>query len=674
METQPEHDGSAFLRGLFARAIRPDPRRTVAEWAQAERVVAEGPEQGPWRNARTPYLVEIMERCSLHCPTRRVSFLGSAQIAKTQVGLNLAGQILSETPTQVLIALPSINSMRMYNRDKLDRMIQASPALKSAVADLTERSGQGSTTAVKRGARGAQVELVTASSSRDLQSRTVRVLIREEISEYDEDVGGRGDPMDQLEARTIAFRKVGEKIVDISTPGIASKDPGRGCKITREYQAGSRGTYQVACPHCDERQALEFANLRWAEGQVATAAYHCEACGAAIGEHHKPAMLAGGRWVHERPELLDAHASYRLNTLYSPFVPWPVFAAEYEKTKTDPSKLKTFTQQWLGQAWDEAFDLPKAEVLLLRRDGYRPGSIPAGVLFLTGATDVQGNRLVWAVWGFDQAFGQWLIEHGTIEGDPTRPEVWAEHDALLQRRWRDAWGKEVGPESWGIDAGYLSSHVYGYVRRHAGRAEPMIRALDGRAGWRLLPLGTPVQRDVDWHGKKLGSVQLWPVGTWDLKSELSAALRLTEQGPGPEGWPVGALRFNELADMAWLNELLSERYVENPRTGKRSWEKVNARNEAWDLAVYCRAQARHETLHFTPETWAALAARRLGAPEDAQGDLMALMVPDLRMKAEQAKAQIRHEQEIARTMPAEQAEAAIRKRGGGWFERRDSWF
>lgn len=652
-------DGAAFLARLFATAIRPDPRRSVAEWSEAERVVSEGPHQGPWRNARTPYLTEIMERCSLHCPTRRVSIMGSAQIAKTQVGLNLLGQILSETPTQVLVALPSINSLRMYNRDKLDRMIQATPALKAAVADVTERSGQGSTTAVKRGARGAQVELVTASSSRDLQSRTVRVLINEEISEYDTDVGGRGDPVDQLLARTLAFRKIGEKVVDISTPAVKGS-----CRITALFEKGSGGTFKLPCPHCGDRHGLDFANLRWDAGKPETAHYVCAGCGCVIVEAEKPAMLAAGRWEHDRPDLLGVHASYRINVLYSPFVPWAEIAKAYEDAAADPSKLKPFTQQWLGEAWDEAYDLPKAEVLLLRRDSYKPGRIPAGVLFLTGGTDVQADRLVWAVWGFDQAFGQWLIEHGTLQGDPTRPEVWQQHDELLARRWTDAWGKEIAPECWGVDAGYLSSHVYAYARRHAGRRDPLLRALDGRAGWRLLALGTPVSRDVDWMGKKLGTVQLWPVGTWDLKSELSAALRLTEQGPGPEGWPAGALRFNELADRAWLDELLAERYVENPRTGARSWQKVAPRNEAWDLAVYCRAQARHETLHFTAEHWAALAARRLGPAEEAQKDLAALWAPQLMAKAEEARA----------APPPAPVIAARAKPAGGWFERRAEWF
>ena len=653
-------EASAWVLRLFARAIRPDRQRPLSEWAEAERIVSEGGYQGPWRNRLTPYLVEPMDRAGLMCSTARVTVRGGAQIGKTQIGVNLAGQCLSETPTQALIMLPSLTSLRQYNRDKLDRMIQATPVLQEAVADITERSGQGSTTAVKRGARGAQVELVTASSSKDLQSRTVAVVIMEEPTEYDKDVGGRGHPGDQGEARTLAFRKRRYKILKSSTPGVKGD-----CYITAELEKGSNGRYHGACPHCDHRQEVKFANLSWTKGQPETAALVCEGCGTLIREHEKAAMLdpaRGAGWVHEHPERLGEHASYSISALYSNMLPWSEIAKAAEAAEADPSKLKTFTQQMLGEPWDEAFDLPKAEILLLRRDAWQRGQIPPGVLFLVGATDVQGDRLEWAVWGFDRHFGQWLIDKGEIPGDPTQPAVWRVHDALLLRRWTDAWGKEVSADAWGVDAGYLSSHVYAYARRHAADADPVVRALDGRPGWKLLPIGTPTARDVDWNGAKIGQVMLYPVGTWDMKSELAGALRLTEQGPGPEGWPAGALRFNEVADRAWIDQLLAERLAVNPKTGARAWVKVQARNEAWDIAVYARAQARHLTAAFTEATWDALALKRQGEPAAAQPDLAGLWAPDLKARAEEMRAN-----------PPMPPPPKRKPQSRGWFEPRRDW-
>jgi phage terminase large subunit GpA-like protein len=640
--TLPEAD-TRFLLDLICAGIRPDPRRTVAEWADAHRIVTEGAFEGPWRTSRTPYLREPMEKATLTHPCRRVTFRGAAQIAKTQLGLNLLGQVLAETPAKCLVVLPSINSARMYNRDKLDPMLTNTPTLAEAVADITSRDSAGSTTTVKKGARGAQVEIVTASSSKDLQSRTVRVLVLEEISEYPADVDNRGDPVDLAMARTIAWRGVGEKVLDISTPAIKpTPETPQACRITTLYEQGSGAEFHVPCPHCGTAQTLKIGNLTWprdADGKPdhAAAAYACDDCGTLIEEAHKRDMLEAGAWIHARPHLADRHASYHLSALYSPFVPWREVAREADAAAGNPTRAKAFAQQWLGEPWDEAFDLPKADILLLRRDKWQPGRIPPSVLFLMGATDVQGDRLPWAVWGFDRNFGQWLIDTGTLEGDPTLPDVWRQHDELLRRRWTDAWGKPMAPNEWGIDTGFVTSTVYSYVYKRGMTEMPQIKALDGRKGWKLPPIGTRSEVKIDPHGGKSGQkIALWPVATWDMKSELASALRLTEMGPGPDGWPPGALRFNEIVDRAWLDELLSEHCVVDPKTGQRAWKKVNARNEAWDLAVYTRALARAQTLKFTDATWLGLAAGRQGPPDETQPDLAQLWAPDLKAQAEAA--------------------------------------
>jgi len=152
-----------------------------------------------------------------------------------------------------------------------------------------------------------------------------------------------------------------------------------------------------------------------------------------------------------------------------------------------------------------------------------------------------------------------------------------------------------------------------------------------------------------------------------MKSELATALRLTEQGPGPEGWPAGALRFNEQIDRGWLDQLLAEQCWENPRNGKREWKKITARNEAWDLAVYARALARQATERLTPEAWDALEAERSGVPEAAQPDLAMLWAPDLKAQAE-AAVQVRIAEKAAPSPPARRAGS------GGWIEPRTDWF
>lgn len=642
---RPAPPDAAVVFGAAARALRPNPRRSVAEWAEAERVVSAesgSPWPGRWRTARVPYLREIMEKLSLAHPARRVTFRKSAQIGGSECGVNLLGQIMAETPAPVLVVLPTDGEAADYNRLKLDPTIRETPALRRQVREIVSRDERGSTSFFKR-FPGGYLQLVGANTPKKLEMRTARVIVFEEISKYPRDVEGRGSPIKLAMSRTDMYTGR-EKIFDCSTPHIKGQ-----CEVTSEYELGSRAAFHVPCPHCQHPQELRFTNLRFdSEADVPDLAeYFCQApdCGEAIQHHHLPAMMDAGFWVHERPEMENIHPSYRINILYSPVVPWVEVARRYQKARKDPTGgLRPFYQQALGEPWDETYDLPKADILIARGDAWTVRRVPPGVLFLTGATDVQGNRLVWAVWGFDRNFGQWLIETGELHGDPTQDLVWRQHEALLARTWRDAWGREARPRSWGIDSGYLSGHVYRHVLMQAGRHEFQVMALDGREAWRLPPIGKESWRPVRSPGQEhipaeqLPKCPIYPVGTWDMKSELASALRLTERGPGPEGWPPGALRWNgQMVDRAWIEELLAERFIEDPKNGKRKWARLAARNEAWDLAVYTRAQARAMSLSLTAEDWDALIAETQGAPEAAQGDLLAMMTPTLKAEAEAAR-------------------------------------
>ena len=61
---------------------------TVSQWAEAHRVLSRenSAEAGPWRNARTPYLVEIMD--SFTDPkVEKISLVASSQVGKSELEL-----------------------------------------------------------------------------------------------------------------------------------------------------------------------------------------------------------------------------------------------------------------------------------------------------------------------------------------------------------------------------------------------------------------------------------------------------------------------------------------------------------------------------------------------------------------------------------------------------------
>jgi phage terminase large subunit GpA-like protein len=242
------------------------PERLVSAWADAERVL--GPEEGPfpgrWRTDRVPYLRDVMDALSLAHPARRVTLMASAQVGKTMALLNLAGQVIAETPTTVLWVLPSLDEAQKFNRDKLEPMLANSPAVSAKVKALVSRDETGSTTK-RKNFPGGNIDLTGANSSKGLQMVTKRVILLDEVSEFPMDVDGRGDPVAMAEARAIAWTGR-EKIAAASTPGIKGQ-----CRISARFEDGSQGRFHVACPDCSAKQPLVFENLRWPKGEPSAA-------------------------------------------------------------------------------------------------------------------------------------------------------------------------------------------------------------------------------------------------------------------------------------------------------------------------------------------------------------------------------------------------------------------
>lgn len=634
----------------FAKNVRPPERLSVPQWAERHRVVSAesgSPEPGPWRNDTVPYLVEIMEALSLNDPTETVVLMKSAQIGGSECGLNLFGWIVCQEPAPILVVLPTVDEGLKYNRLKLGPAIDACEILRDRVSEQISRDETGSTSTFKR-FRGGFGQITGANSSAGLQMMSCRVLIFEEVSEYPADAGGRGEPTALAIARSKGWMMRGRKIFFCSTPNLVGQ-----CRVSAEYEKSDQRRLYVPCPHCSHYQPLVWERLRWASDTAPHRPYFaCAANGCIIepGAQHevKRAMVAAGVWIRTyagddtnpappeviAPEDLDRwrarlgngrSAGFEIWQAYSPFVPWEATVAEYHAALGDALKLKVFTQQGLGRPWEEKGDAPDHEKLMERREDFPMARLPPGVLVLTMSVDVQGDRLEWAVYGWGRKMSAWLIDKGIIEGDPYGDAPWVALEQLMLRRYEDAWGRSWPIDSVGIDSGFLSQRVYAFVSRwtHTGR----VLALNGRHGWRLPALAAGKRVDITWQGKPLGKMQLWSVGTWDLKSATYAALRLTLNGPDATGtWPAGSMRFPKSCDEQHFQQLTAETLQDRTfRDGRieKEWVRNRARNEQLDLAVYARALAHRLTDSLTPAAWDALEAERVSTPETMQRDLWA---------------------------------------------------
>lgn len=586
-------EAEAILLRALARVVDVPPPRDVAEWADAERVVAAetgSPWPGRWSTDRVPYLREIMLVMTLAHPCRRVTLLKSAQIGASEAALNLIGQVMAETPAPVLVMLPSIDMMLGYNRLKLDPMIQTTPALARRVQDVVSRDEANSTVTFKR-FPGGYLQLLTANSGANLQMRSGRVLVQEEISSYPADTDGRGSPIAQLEARAIAYSGR-EKILEVSTPGEELAGSSHGCRITRSYERSSQGRLLVPCPHCGHRQPLDWESLRWTKGKPETAQYHCTGCGTGIEHKHKAAIIAAGEWVHEFPDRLDRHAGYAINSLYSPMLSWAAVVEKFEAAEGDLQELKSFTQQYLGRAWREVGDAPDWQRIYDRRESWPAGTVPAGAVLLTAGVDVQRSYLVAHVWGWGRNRESWHIDAITIPGDPFQWRTWEALAAVLDATYPHAKGGALPIQLAAVDSGdgVTTAEVYAFVRKMGRR----VIAIKGRDE---LPqaISAGGKADVKRNGKKVGTLKPWNVGSSYLKGEFYGQLRLDRPtAESGEGFPRGYVHLSDtVAGEETCKQLTAEALRQvRKRNGQvgRQWVKTRA-NEALDCRNYARAAA-----------------------------------------------------------------------------------
>lgn len=640
-----------IVLGLLASACLPRDRMSISELAEEKRVIsAESGSRypGPWRNARAPHMVEVMDALGPDDPCEDVVMMTSAQVAKTETAINFFLHIVDQEPGPAIIVLPSHDEAGKFVNTKLQPAIDVTPALNRKVLETAGRNERGSTASFKR-FPGGFAQITFAGSSKGLQMITARYTLGDEVDEWPAEAGTRGDPVSQLKKRTEIYER-DRKRLWTSTPSVAGHS-----RIAQMYGESDQRKRYVPCPSCGSYQVLSFEALRWDDDLWPhNAFFECLAHGCVIAAEDRAEMLQAGVWVptagDDAPgpwvpageiafwrdrEVPSRVRGYHVWKAYSLFTSWNGIVQEFIEARDVPERMRVFTQQVLGEPWEEKGEAPDADKLYLRRvTGIARSRPPVGPVVFTGATDVQGNRLEWAVWGWSEGMTRWLIDWGVIEGDPEDRETWLVLDEVRARSYSAGHGQPMPADLWAVDTGYKSHTVYDYCRARQG-----VMAIDGRDGRTLPYLGSPRKVDVNLDGRLLknGAV-LWPVGTFPAKSDLYASIRRTIEGPDESGlWRPGSMILPGDVDLAYCEQLTSEYLASKEhRSGvtTQSWDKLKGRpNEALDIAVYARAMAYHLRLDLmTAEDWQALRVERFGhASDDAaarlgQGDFFTVAI------------------------------------------------
>ena len=626
----------------YAKGIMPDPDYKVSEWAANNRVLPAETTSfpGKWSNDRTPFLVEVMDCLSPQHPCDRVTFMKSAQVSGTEAITNFIGYIIDVSPGPAMVVHPTVDAGKAWGREKLTPNIDENE-WGDKVAENKSRDAASTSTFKKF--PGGFLVISGANSAAGLRQKSIRFLIKDDWDEWPLDASGQGDPDKMADARQIAFHDSGTaKCLQVSTPTMKSIS-----RVTKAYNKSDMRVYEVCCPHCGEEQELRFfpksqepfrGGLKFETEAPYNAYYVCEHNGCIIEHHEKREMLRNGRWKITNPD--GTHPGFYINALYSPFTTWDKMVEAFLAAKDNPRELKTFYNLWLGLAWEERGDAPNWKRLLTLREDYPLGLIPQGALLITTGIDVQKDGFYFEVLGWGIGKTNWVIDIGFIPGDTNNEATWKLLDDLYNRFYENAWGRAFKSDMIAIDSGYLSYRVYEWVR-----GKPRAMAVKGMPGAQSPILGTASKVEVNFAGSKdRKSMRLWPVGTWQAKSEIYSCLRLEGVAEGAERNPHGYCHFSGGCDENYFKQLTSESLVTHQRRNREVTEWiVSGENHFLDCRVYNLAAAERLGIsRFTVEKWKATALLREVPEESLQEDLFSLeaqlaSVPKPETKEEEPK-------------------------------------
>lgn len=351
----------------------------------------------------TPYLVDIMRDLSPQSPVERVAFIKSAQIGATTAAENAILFYLDHAPGSVILYITASDDMAAeWSRTRLDYALRSIGLLDkmAPIVDTGTSRKTGDRVLSKSFLNGSRIRATSYNRAATLRMDSIQILLMDEIDAAPVSVSGEGDPQKIAEARTMAYsgRK---KIFLFSTPTEELTS-----KITPAYFEGDQRLYYVPCPHCQTMQPLlwrdESGEYRMKfeldENKHVipeSVRYTCKNpdCTEPWTDKYKNEILQKGVWTPQNPNAKPNFHSYRINSMYSPFLPWVEIVEKFLSAKDSPAELQSFVNIYLGEPWKEQGALaPRVEKLIELRHNYKSGTVPDGVLVATLGIDVQQGQ------------------------------------------------------------------------------------------------------------------------------------------------------------------------------------------------------------------------------------------------------------------------------------------
>lgn len=546
--------------------LRPRPRLTVSQWAQAKRRVTSGAIPGPWNNSVTPYLVGIMDAFSQET-VEEIVFAKPTQVGGTAAMENMIGSLVDQDPAPTLVVYPSDDLAETTAETRLIPMFKSHP-------DMAGKFREHESKKLQLSFRDMWLYLTGANSPADLSSKPIKNLFLDEVDKYPGATKKEADPISLAKERTKTF--FNRKIFMASTPTL------RTGYIWREKEAAEvEYHYFVPCPHCGTLIELKFAQLKWPDKEqvpdpaqrAERAVYVCQACGSVLTDRDKGPMLQAGRWqpvrgTSKRPRSV----AFWLNTLYSPFTPFVEIVREFLRSKDDPDLLHNFVNSWLAEPWEDTKLKTSAELVLERQTGLPEWALPQWTKLVTGGIDVQENCLYWTI----RAWGSGMTSQNVAHGQALSM---AEVERIMNLPLYLPDGQQRVVNLALMDSGDQTDQVYEFCLRNADWALPCKGTSTMLSDYRL--------STVNKAGSKAYGMKLVLVDGGKYKDLIAARMR-RQNGTG--AWMV-----YQGCDLEYAQQVTAEHKV-TQRTGSREVQRwvlktSHGDNHYLDCEVYAAAAA-----------------------------------------------------------------------------------
>ncbi len=589
----------AVAAGLCS-LVRPEPM-TLVEWADENFYLSSESSYVEGRWETLPFQVAMLNAFG-HPDIPCVNVLKSARVGYSQMLRAALGYFTEHKARNQVIYQPTDAAASGFMKAHIETMVRDVPVVK-ALAPWHGKKHRDNTLDTKRFSNAKQLWCRGGKAAKNYREISADNVYYDELAAFDDDIEKEGSPtfLGDKRLEGSAF----PKSIRGSTPKVAGS-----CQITKAAEeADCFFRFYLPCPHCDQEQHLKWGGadcdygIKWVDGKPKTAAYLCEHCGVLIENSQLLEMQLRGVWRCEKSgvntvdgityrgaegQVVDAPESvaFHVWTAYSPFTTWAQIVKDWLKANKDRSKLKTFINTTLGEAWEEdEGDKLEPEALYARREHY-PADIPVLRALVTCAVDTQGDRFEIQHTAWVAGEESFTLTYRRLYGDLSRSEIWQSLYKEITRPFKLLDGTLVEASICLIDSGgHYTDEVYKFCRTKGVRKFIPIKGHN--------TLGKPV---VSFPRKRNDKgVYLTMLGTDTWKELVVNRLKILEPGEGYIHFPV-----NPSFDEDYFKHMCNERRIRKLVRGK--WVLIfdagGRRNEPFDLSGYNLAGIRLLQQHF----------------------------------------------------------------------------